>query len=59
MALDIHRWDNDEFLFAIQHEQFNELEDIFAMFAQWIGLVVDEYNDIDNRKSENTNPRDW
>jgi hypothetical protein len=43
MALDFHRLDNDEYLFAIGDEQFSFLSPIFDRFQQWTGQEIDPY----------------
>ena len=45
MALDFHRLDNNEFLFGLNDIQFTNLNDVFIIFTQRTGLVVDQDDD--------------
>ena len=54
MALDIHRLDNNEWLWAIENNQYNELSEIFEEFTRRTGLVIEQYGllvmSTDNQK---------
>ena len=54
MALDIHRSDNNEYIFGINDELYNCLEAIFEQFKYATGFRIDPYGDtklnIDNIK---------
>ena len=54
MALDIHRSDNNEYIFGINDELYNCLEPIFEQFKYATGFRIDPYSDtklnVDNIK---------
>lgn len=46
MALDFHRFDNKELLFQIDDKKFGILSEIFELFTQWTGIMIDQYGDL-------------
>lgn len=45
MALDFHRLDNNEYLFGLNDQQYQQLANIFTIFSQWTGLSINPYRD--------------
>lgn len=46
MALDFHRLGNREYLFGLDDQTINNLNDIFKTFTQWTGQTIDPYGDL-------------
>jgi hypothetical protein len=55
MALDIHRLDNNEYLFGLDSSKYEHLFDIFESYLNWTGIYIDEYGDtklaVENQKT--------
>jgi len=55
MALDFHRLDNNEYLFGLDENKYNLLDDIFQTYKSWTGISIDQYGDtklsIENQKT--------
>jgi hypothetical protein len=55
MALDFHRLDNNEYLFGLDDNKYNLLDDIFQTYKSWTGISIDQYSDtklsIENQKT--------
>ncbi len=46
MPLDFHKLDTHEHLYALSHQEYNDLQaDIFSSFKHWTGIEIDEYGD--------------
>ena len=45
MALDIHRSDNNEYIFGLDDERYNGLYKIFEQFKSRTGIEIDQYSD--------------
>lgn len=43
MALDFHRLDNNQYLFALDNSKYNQLEDIFETYRHRTGISIDPY----------------
>ncbi|MDH7447636.1 hypothetical protein [Aquimarina sp. 2201CG14-23] len=46
MALDFHKFDNNEHLFGLDDKQYAHLENLFVEFKQKTGVYIDPYRDI-------------
>jgi hypothetical protein len=46
MALDFHRLDNKDFLFALDDREYDYLSEIFDSFTHWTGLIIDQYDKL-------------
>ena len=46
MAFDFYRQDNNEYLFGLEDNQFENLNEIFNEFKYRTGYVVDQYKDF-------------
>jgi hypothetical protein len=46
MALDFHRFPNNEHLFGLDDRSLELLQVIFETFTHWTGLVIDPYGDL-------------
>jgi hypothetical protein len=55
MALDIHRLDNNEFLFGLDGNKYNRLFEIFENYKNWTGILIEQYDDtklsVENQKT--------
>ncbi|MCL1992120.1 MAG: hypothetical protein FWG66_04150 [Spirochaetes bacterium] len=47
MALDIHRADNNEYIFGLDDERYNGLLVIFEQFKNSTGIFIDQYGNTD------------
>lgn len=45
MALDIHRLDNNEYIFGLTDELYDNLYTIFERFKNFTGIYIDQYGD--------------
>ena len=45
MALDIHRLDNDDYIFGLNDEWYNCLDVIFKRYESSTGIYIDPYKD--------------
>jgi len=46
MALDFHRLDNDTFLFGLDENKFLNIQEIFNVYENWTGILIDQYSDL-------------
>lgn len=46
MAFDIHRKDNNQYLFSLDENTFQVLKPVFELFYQKTGLQFDYYKDL-------------
>ena len=55
MALDIHKQDNNEYLFGLDSSKYEHLFEIFESYQNWTGTYIDQYGDtkltIENQKT--------